>query len=88
MIGQRMPDTQWKKPEQACGWAKYRLYYEPPVWTYRKRSAPRTPRKVGRLYTGQARRISLGYCAGASFWPKGWGPCAAIHAAAVIRRAR
>ena len=95
MIGQRMPDTQWKKPEQACGWAKYRLYYEPPIWTYRKRSAPRTPRKVGRLRAGQVDRLCssrwLDRVATDDFVPLDWlsaRTLVAVIAAAIIRRAR
>lgn len=92
MIGERMPDTQWKKPEQACGWARYRLFYHPPTW---KRTVMRTPAKVGRLRAGQLDRLCssrwLDRVATNDFVPLNWlSPRTPIarDAAAIIRRAR
>lgn len=91
MIGERMPDTQWKKPEQACGWARYRLFYHPPTW---KRTVMRTPARVGRYCSGQDAHFCnwhflelVAHHSAPLIWVREGSP-AVRRAAAIIRRAR
>lgn len=85
-------DVKWPAPNAACEWARFRLYYEPPVWRHMRL---RTPARVGRLRAGQVARYCnwrfLDRFARHDFTPLNWlSPRTSVarDAAAIIRRAR